>query len=136
MRADELMIGDWVYLRGYRKQPVRITGAERATLRKAKYYIDINEDHYEWTTYVCEDFEPIPITRGFLLYNGFHYCGVALVREGICVRSMDSNDDEWLVEYTSKDETISEAKKISYVHELQNFLRSTDRNIDYQMPRV
>lgn len=136
LRDSELRVGDWVYLRGNRKQLVKITGAERETFRKAKFYIDIDEHLYVRSTYVCEDFEPIPITRGSLLYNGFRYCGAALVREEIYVRSMDSNDDEWLVKYTSKDKTISEVKKISYVHELQNFLRSTDKNIDYQMPRV
>lgn len=81
---------------------------------------------YVRSTYVCEDFEPIPITRGSLLYNGFHYYGKALVREGIYVRSMDSNDDEWLVEYTLRDKTNGEAKKLSYVHELQNLLRVTN----------
>lgn len=132
----ELRVGDWVYLKGNGKHPVRITGVQYESLRKKRFYIDIDEYLYVRSTYECEAFEPIPITRGFLLYNGFRYCGVALVREEIYVRSMDINDDEWLVEYTSKDKNISEVKKLSYVHELQNFLRSTDRNIDYQMPRV
>lgn len=135
LREKDLRVGNWVYLKGYGKHPVRITWAERESLRKPKFYIDIDEDLYIRSIYVCEDFEPIPITRGSLLHNGFHYCGKALVREGIQIRCMDS-EYEWLVEYTSKDKTISEVKKLSYVHELQNFLRSTDRNIDYQMPRV
>lgn len=133
---SDLRVGDWVYLKGNGKHPVRITGVQYESLRKKRFYIDIDEHLYVRSTYASEAFEPIPITRGSLLHNGFHYYGVGLVREGIYVRSMDSNDDEWLVEYTSKDKTISEVKKLSYVHELQNFLRSTDRNIDYQMPRV
>lgn len=131
----ELRVGDWVYLKGNGKHPVRITGVQYESLRKKRFYIDIDEHLYVRLTYVSEAFEPIPITRGSLLHNGFHYCGATLVREGIQIRCMDS-EYEWLIEYTSKDKTISEVKKLSYVHELQNFLRSTDRNIDYQMPRV
>lgn len=133
---SDLRVGDWVYLKGNGKHPVRITGVQYESLRKKRFYIDIDEHLYVRSTYASEAFEPIPITRGSLLHNGFHYYGVGLVREGIYVRSIDSNDDEWFVEYTSKDKTISAEKKLSYVHELQNFLRSTDRNIDYQMPRV
>lgn len=131
----ELRVGDWVYLKGNGKHPVRITGVQYESLRKKRFYIDIDEHLYVRSTYVSEAFEPIPITRGSLLHNGFHSCGATLVREGIQIRCMDS-EYEWLIEYTSKDKTISEVKKLSYVHELQNFLRSTDRNIDYQMPRV
>lgn len=129
MRADELMIGDWV--QDDLGKPIQVRELLEYGINGewgGPELLDV-EAYYE-------DIEPIPITRGSLLYNGFHYYGVGLVREEIYVRSMDSNDDEWLVEYTSKDKTIGEVKKLSYVHELQNFLRSTDRYIDYQMPRV
>ena len=133
---SDLRVGDWVYLKGNGKHPVRITGVQYESLRKKRFYIDIDEHLYVRSTYTSEAFEPIPITRGSLLLNGFLDCGKTLLRDGVQISKCKYSEYEWLVEYTSKDKTISEVKKLSYVHELQNFLRSTDRNIDYQMPMV
>lgn len=70
MKANELMIGDWV---SYNGKPCRITGI------MPPYNVYIS-DHFPLAVVLAERCEPIPLTEEILEKNGFDY---------------DEIDEEW-----------------------------------------
>lgn len=115
MKANELMIGDWV-INPVHKDARKIEGV----------YYD-NELRCLVATdgrFPQEHFEPIPLTPEILEKNGFE-----LTKSGDFYKLIDSNFD-WSVEISNNDNRIgyvsgdgSVTKRFNYAHELQHALR-------------
>ena len=113
MKATDLMIGDWVMRGNIVSEPMKVT------------------EIIPYKDYVCMDFaglavaakfsqiNPIPITPEILELNGWYY---------------DDLDGEWcgcgfrIGGYNPEEYTILDGRTISYVHELQHFLRDCKIN--------
>lgn len=71
MKANELMIGDWVRTTETNKpHNVQILGIEVVDYNEMKYLINVDNGRYDWH---CElhEIEPIPLTPEILEKNGF-----------------------------------------------------------------
>lgn len=122
MKIEELRIGDW-----YQYEE---NGEKR--------YAQVIKETFALSDEDLAKFEPIPITREFLLNNDFHANEMKdvkydyLEKYGIAIhRHLDNNyDDSWTI-CVSSDEGYESATMCSiyYVHELQHFydgIKSTD----------
>ena len=120
MKANELMIGDWlVHENG---EPVQVTNIRGE--RFACYTSYWNYNNY---------FYPIPITRELLEKNGFEKEGVielynlyAGIDHRVTIHDdkeyMNSNN-EWYVHVDSEDYSTIAGCELTYVHELQHLLK-------------
>ena len=111
MKAEELMIGDWVY-NTHNRQNERV-----AEIGSGLVMLDYN-DLYEY-----DEIEPIPITPEILEANGwvyFHPQGIKgtmmLAIGGHAVLCWDSETKELIL-------TGGSILKVCYIHELQHVLR-------------
>ena len=139
MKADELMIGDWVYA----KVQVDDTGTEPVYERTPKRVTDltkgINGIYVEGTsTFAGAEIEPIPLTAEILEKNGFilhldaarhpqcRYFECADWNVGWCVNLYPVPNCKYFLETSARMErTIAKtttAKVIEYVHDLQHAL--------------
>lgn len=67
MKANELMIGDWLFYEGrFNAFPFKV---EQITKRKVGYHAEPNESRMHYIT--LSECQPIPITPEFLERNGF-----------------------------------------------------------------
>lgn len=126
MKAEDLMIGDWVYT----KVQVDDTGTEpvfEMVPRKVTELSEIINGIYteKTSTFAGAEIEPIPITIEILEENGFRY-------EKGYSSSVYRLDEYFLVQYENEryraywlsedgDEDLD--KIITYVHELQHILK-------------
>jgi len=141
IRANELMVGDWVML--YDKP------------RKVEIIYDSNRVQTDCIEEDCEAVEPIPLTPEILEKNGFvekNYIAETLgyeifgYEENLCGVSYDDEDDWWFstfVQYTICDYDGSpedwgfcekaRIPNIKYVHELQHALRLCGIDIEIKL---
>lgn len=154
MKAEDLMIGDWVYListihnvsfpdngviqdEGYTTThtPIKTTTVSENCV---SYYSNKLE---LYITASSEDIEPIPLTPEILEKNGFekdeliesynHYCGmdnrVSLNDDFYYINSRNT----WYVHIDSEDYSTIANCELTYVHELQHLLKlcNIDREI-------
>jgi hypothetical protein len=124
MKANELMIDDWVRIKYPDKYEGAIGKICSLTLLEGGYYaINISDVHFGYlmTEVFCEDIEPIPLTAEILEKNGF-----------TCDANSMNDSDEFIVsveygEYQRNTndgfKMLSDGKIIKYVHELQHALR-------------
>lgn len=107
MKATDLMIGDWVEYKG---TPHIVVGI----LSNDEVKITTLEGQNKWVRFTFTDkINPISITPKILEENGWHY---------------DDIDGEWygfgfLIAGYSEEYTVLDGRRISYVHELQHFLK-------------
>ena len=132
MKATELMIGNWVKIKGDYGKPLKITTIDD-TYNSINYF---NGDAEGELTLQLNEIEPIPITPEILEKNGFirdplwHHCDKDLDNYSISVQLGYANRIEYIkISEKGKDNVIpSERTKlylthIKYVHQLQHALR-------------
>ena len=136
MKADELMIGDWVIRRGVPEEPMRIYGMNVSV---GIAYLDQDG---RGVSEKFENIEPIPLTLGILEKNGFTKYDVGHNVIGWSIMDDDNlysaipftltdNDFDtepgeykWRpVEDDREESFVREMGRINYVHELQHLLK-------------
>lgn len=115
MRADELMIGDWVLYAGederLKNKPVQVTGICMEIMQGS-----FSKEMYEVLSY--GKIKPIPIDEDILERNGWVGAG-----ENMFVKQpyrITKADKVWGVAYG-----MAYVAEIRFVHELQNIMRMT-----------
>lgn len=115
MNANELMIGDWVYIKDYpmSAQPMQV---------KKEYFLRS-----------LVEFEPIPLTSEILEKNGFElddrikdyrlYTGIDNRVTADNDKEYMNSNNEWYVHVDSEDFYSIAKCELTYVHELQHLLR-------------
>lgn len=113
MKANELMIGDWVTGKKWRENPSKLSRIND----NGKYYYGITSDGTQVGPFLLEEIEPIPLTPEILEKNGFvkesgenhgdnlQYC---ILTDGLWIDISGENFFEG---------------KLEYVHQLQQALR-------------
>ena len=107
MKANELMIGDWVFIKDY---PIRALPQR------------VRPEHYVRS---LVEFEPIPITTEILKKNGFkREGGASYWHEGdrsACILHWSKDKEQLVVGSLCDDYMVK--MNVRYVHELQHALR-------------
>ena len=124
MKANELMVGDWVVYRGDTEyeNPVRIEGMDIRTRAL------ITEDREDVG---FDGIDPIPLTAEILRKNGFETedakdGGFVLCDDFYDIFIYEWSDRIWVARYESTEMNIPfEQATIGNVHELQHFLRTS-----------
>lgn len=124
MKASELMIGDWVVYQGDTEyaNPIRIEGMDIHTRAL------ITEDREDVG---FDGIDPIPLTAEILRKNGFETecakdSGFLLCDDFYDIFIYEWSDSIWVARYESTEMNIPfEQATMSYVHELQHFLRAS-----------
>lgn len=113
MKATDLMIGDWVLMRG---TPVQVRAIGVNTIRFSDMLI----------TEPLENIEPIPLTPEILEKNVTH----CIEREYMNFFPIGNKDASTIIVYKRKskqfvllDKSLTEVCEIKYVHELQHALK-------------
>ena len=114
MKANDLMIGDWVY-NTHNKQPEQV-----CEIREHMVMLDYN-DLYDY-----DEIEPIPMSAEILEQNGLekkdHRYGI--YDDNFDFEIYEYNDGTWLVSYHCCEMSLpDEQMLICYVHQLQHFVR-------------
>ena len=67
MKANEMMIGDWVTCKKWRENPFKLTRIND----NGKYYYGITSNETQVGPFLLDEIEPIPLTTEILKKNGF-----------------------------------------------------------------
>lgn len=124
MKANELMIADWVYYKGKEQMPSRVISIGGNSIR-----FD-NGTLQDWMSDVG-NFTPIPLTSEILKSNGFnceeiiqpHWIsedGRILLRND---ESLINSNNKWSVHVDNEDMQTIGYFELTYVHQLQHALR-------------
>lgn len=126
IKANELMIGDWVYEDEKSQFPMYVVG-----VFKDVAYLDFEGNEADFWEVDEKDLAPLPLTEEMLLKNGF---------DKVCESLYASNGDfeidikgDFLYMATSDGADIAFEKPIRYVHELQNLLRISGIDIYFKI---
>lgn len=124
MKANELMIGDWVYRMDFKiPVPSKIIGMEVINYDKMEYVVDVfNKNGYNVQLYLNE-VQPIPLTPEILEKNGFEeYDGLYRldIAEGVFVNADFKSKEPFVSIHNTCYRAIPICK---YVHQLQHALR-------------
>ena len=122
MSINEIMVGDWVYIKDY---PMR---------KEAKQVVP---EHFVRS---LVEFEPIPLTSEILLNNGFEERGFGeyyyfddeeLIRVvlRICEEYYMTTDNTWSAQANNIEYESIGSIELTYVHELQHFFKSCKLDI-------
>jgi len=123
MKLEELFYGAWVKRTDF-KYPEQVSAGELKNL-----FMDIENFGEDRQKEIEEIYNPVPITPEILKNSGFKNWGSYFWDEKIEFRVSKSciNDSIWVCEYgRSKIE-------LRYVHELQNFIKICDYNIEINL---
>ena len=130
MKANELMIGDWVQnplgAKGWVKN-IRLFPKESDGLG-GYYVIDIaySKDGESYARLEEIDIKPIPLTEEILKANGFEKKGhrYGIYDDYFDFEMYEYNDGTWLVSYHCCEMSLpDEQVLIFHVHQLQHFMR-------------
>lgn len=127
MKANELFVGVWVTSKKWREKPFKITRINDS----GKYYYGITAEGSQVGPFLIEELEPIPITVEMLEKNGFETedakdGGFVLCDDFYDIFIYEWSDSIWVARYESTEMNIPfEQATMSYVHELQHFLRAS-----------
>lgn len=115
MKANELMIGDWVLINGTPRKIQAVNGVDDEIMADDELYT-LAEDRYHSEDKV----DGVPLTSEILEKNGFgdefsdeYYGGEITINLDL---------DEWVEEDEDGYVIAGHGKKINYVHELQHAL--------------
>lgn len=127
MKKSELMIGDWVQV------PSLIDNVEGFNAWcKVKQLRDDDLDVVGFKELKYDEIEPIPITIEILEKNGFKLSSFGGEKEYISEdhrllldgsHELINSDNDWWVHVDTNDFRTIGSCEISYVHELQDFIR-------------
>lgn len=126
MKANELIIGCLVTSKKWREKPFKITRINDS----GKYYCGITAEGSQVGPFLIEELVPIPLTAEILEKNGFETedakdGGFVLCDDFYDIFIYEWSDSIWVVRYESTEMNIPfEQATMSYVHELQHFLKS------------
>lgn len=126
MKAEELMIGDWVYItepddfHGYIGKVV-ITNAETN-------YIAVRIPNMHLHDVFVEDLQPIPLTEEILEKNGYKFNYICYEKKGYPAIELGSEEGTYnigkvYVPYNNGDPDIHVYTTCKYVHELQHAIK-------------
>ena len=120
MKANELMIGDWLFYKGrFNAFPFKV---EQITKRKVGYHAEPNEGRLHYI--ILSECEPIPITPEFLKRNGF-----GKAQSLYYLKSLNKiYPCPFFIEYNTVNNCLFVndgmiPMPITYVHQLQHVLR-------------
>ena len=122
MSINEIMVGDWVYIKDY---PMR---------KEAKQVVP---EHFVRS---LVEFEPIPLHSEILLKNGFvdngfgeysYFADEERIRVYLrsCEEYYMTTDNAWLAQAYNHDFESIGSIELTYVHELQHFFKSCKLDI-------
>ena len=118
MKANELMIGNWVTGKKWKELPFKITHINDS----GKYYYGITAEGSRVGPFLIEELQPIPLTSEILEKNGFTRFGTDYILEGERFGLENPSDPRnYLDNYWLR--VSIRAVHIEYVHELQHALR-------------
>jgi hypothetical protein len=119
MKADELMIGDWVEcVDSTHKKKVY---AQIDAIEEGQTCILVRLDNCNWFLDISF-IEPIPLTAEILEKNGFIRYGTSyILKESMFELTNPSNPDRYLDNYHIR--FARQNKRVMYVHKLQHFMR-------------
>lgn len=140
METNGLMIGNWVYCKKYKEDPVSVFAVafEYVLINNGKSFIMVT----------AEDIQPIEVTEEFLLNNGFEkkeynvsgYSSTSLhymmFENGIFDINRFSNSvgRDWHCHIENSDCDSIGSFDFQYVHEFQNGIRLiTDRELEIKI---
>ncbi len=120
MKANELMIGDWLFYKGqFNAFPFKV---EQITKRKVGYHAEPNEGRLHYI--ILSECKPIPITPEFLKRNGF-----GKAQSLYFLKSLNKiYPCPFFIEYNTVNNCLFVndgmiPMPITYVHQLQHVLR-------------
>lgn len=126
IKANELMIGDWVYEDEKSQFPMYVVGVFKDVV-----YLDFDGNEADMWEVDEKDVAPLPLTEEMFLKNGFHkVCGSFFV-PNVDIEICFEGDLFYLT--TNLGEYKAFEKPIKYVHELQNLLRVAKIDIDFKI---
>lgn len=123
MKANELMVGDWV------QNPLgwkaRVMSIKHTCVIKDEweylFKIGISKDTFQ-NNLSESDLSPIPLTTEILEKNGFIRYGTSyFLKESMFELSNPSNPDRYLDNYYIR--LARQNKRVMYVHKLQHFMK-------------
>ena len=136
MKAEELMIGDWVfgiYPNGKYTPPVCIAAVDIYPNNKSSRIVA-----YSGYGYQQEDLAPIPLTAEILEKNGFGYYSIGGAEQWLIkddyydIEVYEWSDSIWVFRYESTEmNTPHEQRTMSYLHQLQHAFK--DCGIDKEI---
>lgn len=137
MKANELMIGDWVTGKKWRENPFKLTRIND----NGKYYYGITPDETQVGPFLFEELESIPLTVEILKKNGFegnkpyyyiykdNFCKVCVsFAPRIEIDGMDLGEPP--IHISIKGALFDINMIISSIHELQHELRRCRKEIE------
>ena len=132
MRANELMIGDWIY-DNYHQAKARVNTLTRALLWAA---VEEKDGSYDDKQLRYEDVQPIPLTTEILERNGFERTGSTYIMadDYYDITVHEVSDSIWEVIYTNCEMSLgSQQMYVCNVHQLQHALRMCDEEIEIRL---
>lgn len=106
MKANELMLGDWVYSSELKKFPMQVEGIFTDTL-----YLNFDENEGEFWEVYAKDIKPIPLTKDLL---------ESLMPDRWTEFTRDDKGS-WNIDILGLDASVS--GELKYVHQFQQALR-------------
>lgn len=128
LQPKELMLGNWVYLNGDAKYPVRVEAVYTDYV-----FLQPNAEGFEIFSAREDEICPIPLTEEVFGKNGFEYLtGVFYLKQDSNVEFYKDDDGMFymsanLCEYKCMEQPIK------YVHQLQNILTIAGIDIDFKI---
>lgn len=126
MKANELMIGDWVMVNDIEHtHPLQVTELfmKSGTLYATLYWDGMPDNvNPETLTADVDKVLPIPLTAEIFEKNGFIRYGTSyILKESMFELTNPSNPDRYLDNYYIR--LARQNKRVMYVHKLQHFMR-------------
>ena len=122
MKAEELMIGDWLFYKGQVAAfPFKV---EQITKKKVGYHAEPNEHRMHYLR--LSECKPIPLTAEMLSELGFKKKGnrYGIYDDYFDFEMHEYNDGIWVVSYHCCEMSLpDEQLLICYIHQLQHFMR-------------
>lgn len=123
MKAEELMIGDWVLVKEL--DPFNLTNV----ISEYQHQLRLKDFAEMYNAGEYKKYEPIPLTKEILLNNGFEDFagGGCIIKKPIDdeepIYIWNGNDSIYVVDYCSLNK-YTYIKECKYVHEFQHELKS------------